>query len=215
MTGKILDKARSIIRNFCYFRCGAWWRAVKKRPLPQNKDGRVLIHIGCGEFNDPKYINIDSRPGWHIHYVDNIENCRRIFQAGYADLIYACHVLEHVSHLKLKLTLQGLQAVLKDGGVLRLSVPNFDTIYNIYTKKKKIGDIIAPLMGGQGYPGNFHFAVFNEAYLKDLLLQSGFTKVLHWTPENTPDHGFNDWSGRTIKLYGEEWPISLNLEAIK
>ena len=215
MFRKIKDKIKSGLRNFCYFRCGAWWRAVRKRPLPRNKDGRVLIHIGCGEFNDPKYINIDSRPGWHIHYVDNIENCRKIFPANYVDLIYACHVLEHVSHLKLELTLQGLRSVLKTGGALRLSVPNFNTLHNMYAEKRKIEDIVAPLMGGQGYPGNFHFAVFNEEYLTGLLLRSGFARVQPWIPGAAQDHGFNDWSGRTIKLYGREWPISLNLEATK
>jgi predicted SAM-dependent methyltransferase len=215
MINNIKDKLVSFIRNICYFRCGAWWRAIKKRPLPQNKDKRVLIHFGCGEFNNTKYINIDSRPAWHIHYVDNIENCRQIFPAGYADLIYACHVLEHVSHLKLKRTLHGLYSVLKTGGVLRLAVPNFNTIQDMYSEKRKIEDIVAPLMGGQGYPGNFHFAVFNHAYLTDLLRQCGFNKIMPWTPGKVSDHDFDDWSGRTIALYGKEWPISLNLEAMK
>jgi hypothetical protein len=210
---RIKRKLIKILRNFFLFRIGAFLRSFKKKPLPSSKP--VLIHIGCGEFNDPTYINVDTRAGWHIHSVDSIENCENLFPANYADLIYACHVLEHVSHLKIRKTLNGLRKCLKKGGILRLSVPDFDKILEMYQEENNIDDIIAPLMGGQGYPGNFHCAVFNEDYLKQLLLKSGFRETRKWDPNNASYHNFNDWSRRKINLYGKEWSISLNLEAVK
>lgn len=212
---KIKRKIIEILRNFFLFEIGAIIRRFKKRPLLKNSDGAVLIHIGCGEFNDKRYINIDTRRGWHIHYIDSIENCRKLFPEDFADLIYACHVLEHVPHLKLLKVIKGLFSCLKEGGVLRLSVPDFDTIIKMYQIKNSIIDVTAPLMGGQGYPGNFHYSVFNEEYLKNLLLEGGFKEVRKWSPESASCHDFNDWSKRKFPLYGKDWPISLNLEAIK
>ena len=129
---KIKRKFIKEARNFFLFRIGKVFRSFKKCPLPKNSDGLILIHIGCGELNNKRYINVDTRPGWHIHFVESIENCQKLFPENYADLIYACHVLEHVSHLKLIKTLQGLFKCLKKGGVLRLSVPDFDVLVKIY-----------------------------------------------------------------------------------
>lgn len=210
---KVKRKSVEMPRNLFLFKIGPVLRCFKKKPLPRGD--KVLIHIGCGEFNDKTYINIDSRPGWHIDYVDSIENINNRFPENHADLIYACHVLEHVSHLKLQSTIQGLLRCLKPGGVLRLSVPNFETIVNMYNQRRSISDITPPLMGGQGYPGNFHASVFNETHLRNLLLQSGFTQVKKWSPENALHHTFKDWSGRKINLYGRDFPISLNLEGVK
>jgi predicted SAM-dependent methyltransferase len=215
MIKKVKEKSVSTIRHILLFKIGAVARRFRKRPLPLNPDGKVFVHIGCGDSHDKRYINIDARPGWHIHYVDYIENVDKILLPQYADLIYACHVLEHVSHLKLRRTLKGLYNCLKKEGVLRLSVPDFDTLVRMYLERHSVNDIIAPLMGGQGYPGNFHHSVFNEEYLKGLLMNAGFKEVRKWDPESTPDHNFDDWSRRKIYFNNKEWQISLNLEAIK
>ncbi|MBW2660700.1 MAG: methyltransferase domain-containing protein [Deltaproteobacteria bacterium] len=213
---KIKRKSISILRNDLWlFGIGAFVRKFKERPLPVNQDRKVLIHIGCGDFNDPKYINVDSRTGWHIHRVGSIENCAELFDEEYADLIYACHVLEHVSHQRLIKTVKGLYLCLKKGGVLRLSVPDFDVIVSMYQERKNVGDIIEPLMGGQGYADNFHRSVFNEDYLRQILLKSGFNEVRRWNSENATHHNFNDWSKRKFPLHDRKWPISLNLEAVK
>lgn len=212
---KIKRKSIEIPRNIFLFKIGPVIRYFKKRPLPQNPDGAILIHIGCGEFNDKRYINVDARQGWHIHYAGSVEDCERLFPADFADLIYCCHILEHVSHQKISGTLKGLYKKLKRGGTLRISVPDFNTIVKMYKERNSIEDIIAPLMGGQGYPENFHYNVFDESYLKELLLESGFKEVKKWNPENASYHNFNDWSKRKFSLYEKEWSISLNLEAIK
>lgn len=210
---KIKRKLIKILRNFFLFRIGAFLRSFKKKPLPSSQP--VLIHIGCGEFNDPRYINVDTRAGWHIHFVDSIENCEKLFPVNYADLIYACHVLEHVSHLKIQKTLKGLCKCLKKGGILRLSVPDFDVLVKMYQQNYRVEDIQAPLMGGQGYLGNFHYSVFNENHLKNLLFKSGFREIRKWNPKDALYHNFDDYSSYQINLYGKKWSISLNLEAVK
>jgi len=212
---KIKRKSIEIPRNIFLFKIGPVLRFFKKRPLPQNADGKVLIHIGCGDFDDKRYINVDTRPGWHIHYVESIENIEKLFPENYADLIYACMILEHVSYLKLLPTLKGIRKCLKQKGIFRISVPDFDAIIEMYKDGKSVEAITPPLMGGQGYEGNFHYSIFNEAYLKQLLLESGFKEVKKWNPENASYHNFNDWSKREFPLNGKNWQITLNLEAVK
>jgi Uncharacterized protein conserved in bacteria len=48
------------------------------------------------------------------------------------DLVYMSHVLEHVPRSKLAATILEMARVLKAGGTLRLSVPDFDHIVHIY-----------------------------------------------------------------------------------
>ncbi len=211
----LIKKIKRKVKNIALFKIGKFIRFLKKPSLPKNPDGTVLIHIGCGELNDSRYINVDVRPGWHIHFLGSMEDCEKLFPLNYADLIYICHVLEHISHLKISQAIQGLYKTLKKGGTLRISVPDFDTIMEMYKEKKSIKDIMAPLMGGQGYSANFHHSVFNEDYLRQLLLKSGFGEVRKWNPENAQYYNFDDWSKRKINLYGKDWPISLNIEAIK
>lgn len=211
----LTEKIPRLFSSFILFGLGKYMRILKTPPLPRDADGKVLIHVGCGEFNDTRYINMDTRKGKHVHVIGNIERIDRFFPTNYADLIYACHIVEHIPYDKVLRVFRKVRGRLKDGGVFRISVPNFATIVKMYQERKSVKDILPPLMGGQGYPDNFHYTAFDEKYLKTLLLEAGFRKVRRWNPKTAPYYAFNDWAGRTFPLYGKEWPISLNLEAIK
>jgi predicted SAM-dependent methyltransferase len=186
-----------------------------KPAYPVNHDSRTYIHLGCGEINSPEYINVDSRPFPHIHHQHDV--CElSIFKDEFADLIYTSHTLEHVSMLKLTQVLYEWKRVLKKGGILRIGVPNFDAIINIYKdNNQNIDAIWMPLMGGQEYPNNFHYAVFNKNYLTGLLLKCGFSEVSEWNPVVVENHNFEDWTSVKYEVNGKIYPISLNLEAVK
>ena len=187
-------------------------RALHKPHLPKNPDGKILIHLGCGDQNDSRFINIDVIPFTHVHFVHDVTRLP-MFQNNVADLIYGSHVLEHVSY---KYSLEAVQEwfrVLKPGGVLRISLPDFDKILKIYeAENHSIPMIEGPLMGGQNYPYNFHYGVFNKTFLSDLFKKAGFSEVREWDPKTAQYHTFDDWAGR---LLYSKYPLSLNLEAIK
>ena len=63
--------------------------------LPQNPDGKVLIHLGCGDINSPEFINVAVRSAPHVDYIRVVTDLS-IFPDNYADLGYACHLLEHI-----------------------------------------------------------------------------------------------------------------------
>lgn len=216
---KVISKLKRILgivyRNFKFTLLEEVKREILPPKLPNNPEGKVYIHLGCGPINAQGFINVDLRPFSHVHYIQEIENLN-IFPNEYADLIYASHVLEHVSHCKLSEVLKEWYRVLKKNGILRISVPDFDKIVNVYfSEKNDIKSIISPLMGGQDNLYNFHKSVFNENYLKELLLLTGFRDVRHWNPEETELHSFEDWASRPIKVKSTQYSISLNIEALK
>lgn len=187
-------------------------RAVRPPPLPQNPDGRVLIHLGCGEQSAPGWINVDAQPFSHVHFVGGVEKLP-MFSENTADLIYACHVLEHISYQRYPDILKEWYRVLKPKGILRIAVPDFDKLIAIYqAEKNNINPVLPPMMGAQDCEHGFHRGAFNEKYLSDLCLTAGFQKTRRWNPITAPDYPFNDWAK---KLAHDKYPISLNLEAIK
>jgi predicted SAM-dependent methyltransferase len=190
------------------------FKRLFRRPVPpQNADGSLNIHLGCGRVNHPAFINVDVAPFAHIHYVHPVERLP-MFPDGIADLIYVCHCLEHVSFLETAAVLHEWRRVLKPGGILRVSVPDFDCILAIYEAfQHEIAAIEKTLMGGQNYPANFHKAVFNRAHLTRLFESAGYVNIRPWTPGSDVMTTFDDWSGRSVKVQDRAFPISLNLEA--
>lgn len=187
-----------------------------KPAFPKNSDGKVLIHIGCGETNSPEFINVDARPLAHVHIVTDDITSLPDFNTGTVDLVYMCHILEHIKRDGLIKVLTEIRRVLKKGGVLRLSVPDFDRLVEVYNASgKDINSICLQLMGGQDNEYNIHYSVFNHQRLSELLKEVGFQKVVSWAPDNCQYHNFKDRASRKINVNGKEYMISLNLEAIK
>lgn len=196
--------------RFCFIK-----RFFFRPKLPKNKNGKILLHLGCGEINSPEFINIDTRPFSHVHCIRDITNLS-IFNSNYADLIYACMVLEHIPRAKLLEVLLEWKRVLKRGGVLRLTVPDFDKIVDCYNLDNNNFERIVPvLMGGQGYSYNFHFSVFNKKYLTKLLTEMGFREIREWEPDKAEYHNFSDWANEELIINDRKYFISLNIEAVK
>lgn len=190
-------------------------RPIKRPKFPSNIDHQINLHLGCGMVKHPSFINIDGRAASHIHFVRAIDDLKP-FQNQTVDLIYASHCLEHFPFNKIPHVLLEWQRVLKLGGILRLSVPDFDLLLDIYDKNnKELETIMMPLLGGQDYPTNFHMTVFNQQYLTKILKNAGFSTVQQWEPGSSYLTTLNDWSCRSVIINGTAYPVSLNLEAIK
>lgn len=195
---------------------GKLLRVVHRPPTPLLPGGETRLHLGCGKIDHPGFINIDALPRRHVHYVQAVDRLGR-FADGSVDLVYACHVLEHFSHLRVPDVLREWCRVLKPGGRLCLSVPDFDRILDIYAGTgRQVPIILNALMGGQEYPYNYHRTAFNKEYLTGLLLAAGFKRVHEWAPDDGGvAHDVNDWSRRPFVVEGRAYPVSLNLEAEK
>jgi SAM-dependent methyltransferase len=113
---------------------GVWWRikyALFRERMPRNKDGKVYLNLGCGDYTSDEFINMDAVPFRKTHLVADIQRLY-MFPSGSVDLIYASHVLEHIPRRNLERTLREWYRVLKPGGILRCGVPDFDGLVEIY-----------------------------------------------------------------------------------
>ena len=205
----------NIIKQNILTTCGRLIRPFKPELVIQNIKNPVYLHLGCGEYNLPGYINIDALSYPHIHYVRAIDDLS-IFENNSIDLIYASHCLEHFPYSQVPHVLSEWYRVLKIGGILRLSVPDFDLLLKIYTENgNNLENIVMPLMGEQDYKYNYHMTVFNYLYLEKFLLKVGFQSVQKWKPYTSKETSLSDWSSRSIKINQKEYFVSLNVEAIK
>lgn len=195
--------------------CGQLTRLVNKHPYPKNQDGSVYLHLGCGKVNHPAFINVDGIPDAHIHYVRKIDDLS-LFKNDSIDLIYASHCLEHFSHRKVLSVVAEWRRVLKVGGTLRLSVPDFDALVRMY---QDYGNDLTPIMealcGGQDYKYNYHYTVFNKSFMVMLLAQAGYENIREWKPGMDELTSLDDWSDKYIDGSDGKYPISLNIEADK
>lgn len=166
----------------------------------------ILINIGCGSKNYPGFINVDAVGAPHIDVrTDNLTILP--FDNNHADLVYMCHVLEHVKREEVPKVFREMYRILKKDGIFRVSVPGFDELVGFYNKSdRNIHSIELQLMGGQNHDYNFHYSVFNEASFIEFFIDAGFREVRKWNPENCKWHDFKDRASREI---------SLNIEGVK
>ena len=191
--------------------------AINPPKKPDTNNGPLLVHIGCGNVYHPDFVNVDARNFPHVHHVtDNLFKLD-MFGNAQADLIYMCHLFEHVKREERENVLREMQRVLKPGGVLRISVPDFDKLLAIYNDNgQDMRTIEDPLMGAQTYDYNYHYSAFNKALLSDLLLSAGFSTVREWDPATAKHYApIEDWAKKPVLIGETLYPISLNLEGVK
>lgn len=183
--------------------------------LPCSSNGRKCVHLGCGHVDHPGFINVDRLLARHIHYNHAIDHLP-FFKDMSIDVIYASHCLEHFSHGYVEYVLKEWFRVLKIGGILRLSVPDFDRLLDIYrAANDDINKIILPLFGGQEYVLNYHKTVFTRRTLESSLVKTGFKQVRQWDPFSSSGAVTNDSSTLRLTIGDRQMPISLNLEGVK
>jgi predicted SAM-dependent methyltransferase len=219
MNKKIISFIKSVIPENIYSGSKLLLYKIKwllnKPKYPKTKDDKILIHLGCGKIFHKDFINVDLKFYPHIHHFSDIQNLN-MFDNNFADLIYISHCLEHIPHTKILATLKEYFRVLKPAGVLRISVPNFDAIVQIYNEtNNKLEIIQGPLMGGHDSELNIHKAIFNYNFLKTQLEKAGFSTIQKWDYGTGEYMSFDDWSGKCLETEEKNYVISLNVEAVK
>lgn len=194
-----------------------WWYTKRHfivPVLPKNTDGKVYVNLGSGVHTSKEFINIDTLPFPWVHYISEIQTLP-MFKSGTVDFIYASHVAEHIDRSDLSKTIAEWYRVLKPSGVLRLSIPDFDNLIEIYNASGRDVHSIENQLLGQGCPYDDHHTIWNETFAREVLIRVGFKEVRVWDPMTADHHGFGDKSKRTVFMGDREISISLNVEAIK
>lgn len=142
--------------------------------------GKIMLNLGVGERERiPGFTNVDIRPLPNVDIVAPVDNLD-MFQDDSVEVVYASHVLEHFPRRDTQRVLREWYRVLKPKGTLRLSVPDFEAVIKAYEMTKNLALVLGHLVGGQDYPGNTHYMVFDFAYLSTLLSEVGFRCIRKW-----------------------------------
>ena len=94
---------------------------------------QIKLHLGCGAKYISGFVHIDQNPYDHLDYISNIAKLS-MFPSKSVNLIYASHVLEYFHRDEVENVLVEWYRVLKLNGVIRLAVPDFDSIIKVYLK---------------------------------------------------------------------------------
>lgn len=176
----------------------------------------MKLHLGCGKRFIPGFVHIDAVDYPHVDHVSTIDNLSFI-PDGSVDVIYNCHVLEHFKRRDVDRVLKEWSRCLKPGGTLRISVPDFAKMCEVYQRSNDLGLVIGALFGRQDYLYNIHYNVFDFVTLSDVLQRVGFVNVRHYDWRQTEHAEVDDYSQAYIPHMDKEHgtPLSLNVECDK
>jgi len=177
----------------------------------------VKIHLGCGNKYIPGFIHVDLLDYPHIDYQTSVDN---LFFAddNSVDLIYTSHVLEHFGRHEFRNVLEECYRVLKKGGTLRVSVPDFESIVTHYKLHTDLEILLGLIIGGQK-TGEFdyHKMVFDKTLLKKELKLIGFDNIQKYDWRLTEHSNIDDFSQAYLPHLDKEngMLMSLNMVATK
>ena len=151
----------------------------------------MKYNLGAGENPIDGYENLDIKTGQTAYPLD--------IPDGSADEIRASHLVEHFGHKEVFNVISNWVQKLKVGGVLKIAVPDFAKICEMYMKKEN-ANLAYYLMGAQSDESNYHKSVFDEDSLSEIMEKAGLDNIKRWESE------IEDCASL---------PVSLNLEGIK
>jgi ubiquinone/menaquinone biosynthesis C-methylase UbiE len=192
----------------------------------------MKLHLGCGKRIIPGFVHVDLADYEHIDHKASLNKLP--FEDSSASLIYCCHALTYYDRFEIENVLHEWKRVLKPGGIVRISVTDFDALLHIYHAAKHaiyntdqmitnpLNEIIGPLFGRwEVTPGSkefiYHKTVFTYGALENDLCMAGFNNIRHWDWRETEHTNVDDYSQAFWPHMNKESGIqvSLNVEATK
>lgn len=186
------------------------------------------LNLGCFNKKLPGFINIDIREEVNPDIVDNCFTLNKIMDES-CNLIYTCHMLEHLSYKESNQALRVWFKKLRPGGILRLAVPDLEKACALYLLTKNKNLIKSMFWGSQRHDFDFHKNGWDKQSLIDELKTIGFIGFREWNWQETEPHNYCDdysqsyWppmhkqykcsNGKEVDLGGVL--LSLNLECKK
>ncbi|MBI5912308.1 MAG: methyltransferase domain-containing protein [Betaproteobacteria bacterium] len=182
----------------------------------------VQLHLGCGKRYIPGFIHIDLDDFPHIDHRSRIDRLP-MFPDETADLIYCCHGLEYFDRIEAPEVLREWHRVLRKGGILRVSVPDFSALISVYENTGNLNAILGPLYGRmainteKGDAVIYHRTAYDYRSLEELCLTVGFRSVCRYDWRKTIHKDYDDYSQAYLPHMDKDGGllISLNIEAQK
>jgi predicted SAM-dependent methyltransferase len=147
---------------------------------------RLFLNLGSGPrgLQDRKWINVDGYKDKNVHYLCDF-NRRLPFDSKVFDGIFCEHVLEHFSYENGNKLLSECRRILKDGGIIRIVVPDGkkfmsayfnDPEYIVKYKECRSGYTMEAV-NSWFYQRYEHQCIYDAPYLVHALKAAGFTSA--------------------------------------
>jgi predicted SAM-dependent methyltransferase len=181
----------------------------------------IQLHLGCWKRHIPGFIHVDLCDLPHIDYKHGVDSLP-MFQDSSVDLIYTSHVFEYFDRQEAVAVLKEYRRVLKIGGTLRIAVPDFEALLEVYHRTNDLSRILGPLFGRMIINENtdsphtlYHKTVYDFHSLKAVLEANGFVNVRRYDWRDTVHKDYDDFSQAYFPHMDKEHGLltSLNVEA--
>jgi predicted SAM-dependent methyltransferase len=182
----------------------------------------IKLHLGCWHRFIPGFVHVDLCDMPHIDHKTRVDELPMIAD-GAADLVYASHVFEYFDRFEAVKVLEEWRRVLAPGGTLRLAVPDFDSLLEVYKRSGELQRLLGPLYGRMqietpdGPKTLYHKTVYTYESLKLLLETNGFGSMRRYDWQKTIHKDYDDHSQAYYPHMDKENGvlISLNVEVDK
>lgn len=178
----------------------------------------MKLHLGCGKRKIKNWVNVDID---RFVMPDIVDDCGQLdlIKDESADIIYACHILEHFGRHAIVNVLKLWHKKLKVGGILRIAVPDFQKVVTAYNFawKYQLSTLLGLLVGGQKNEWDHHHMVFDFQSLSEYLTKAGFLHPRRYDWKETEHHYIDDYSQCYLPHMdkGSGLLMSLNVECTK
>ena len=141
-------------------------------------DDKVRINMGCSHYPRSGYLNVD----WHFDdpRILKTDPRRLDLPDNYADEIMS-YTLEHIPYTETVSVLCEWLRVLKPGGLLDVSVPDLEWLFERWLslpEEERWGSYLAAIFGLQRSKADFHYVGFTHARMQELLEAAGYTEIV-------------------------------------
>lgn len=184
---KLSNKGRACLRYIDdHFFLPVRIRVVLREKLRTSQDLKIII--GAGRIpqegwvsTEKSFLNILVRRDWE-----------KLFTEGSIKNIFAEHVWEHLTDRDTELANKNCFDFLKEGGVLRIAVPD-----GLHTDKEYV-NYVKP--GGHGRGSDDHKILYTYTTMKERLEKAGFqVNLLEYWDEEGVFH-YSDWTNDAGKI---------------
>jgi predicted SAM-dependent methyltransferase len=188
-----------------------------------NEQSGLKLHLGCGKRFLSGYVHIDMDRHPHIDYYQDIKWLPMLAD-GSAREIYTCGTFEYFDRVsEVSDVLKEWKRVLCRGGLLRVSVPDFEGVVKVYEKNRDVDGIgiLGPVFGRieikteTGKQVLFHKTVYDFESLKRVLTVAGFEHVSRYDWREFLPSGYDDFSAAYVPHMDPNGiPLGLNVVCV-
>lgn len=182
-------------------------------------ENEVWLNLGCSDRKLPGFLNVDIRPESGADIIDDVRTLSSV-EDNSVDLIYACHLFEHFDKHEYPVVLRNWYKKLKEGGELRLAVPDIEAACTYIAQTGIIEYFYSSFWGSQRNEFDYHKWGWTEITLRNALKYAGFKNVKRWNWQDTYPHfldEYDDYARAYIphKDFEHGRLISLNMHGFK